>query len=62
VERWETLKPRQVRDELRRAHELIYQKPPKRTKAVLALPEKERAQVIRERKMLLASRPKAKQG
>ena len=32
VERWDTLRPRQVEDELRQAHQLIYEKLPKRTK------------------------------
>jgi hypothetical protein len=45
---------------LRRAHGLIYEKLPKRTKGVLALPEKERAKLIRDRKKLLAEREKAK--
>lgn len=60
MEHWDSLRPRQVEDELRRAHVLIYQKLPKRTKAVLALPAKEQAQVIRERKKRLAERAKAK--
>jgi predicted DNA-binding protein (MmcQ/YjbR family) len=60
IERWDTLKPRQVEDELRRARDLIYEKLPKRTKTVLAMPEKERAKLIRERKKLLAARTKAK--
>jgi hypothetical protein len=47
---------------LARAHALIYEKLPKRTKAVLALPEKERVKLIRERKKLLAAREKAKRG
>jgi hypothetical protein len=41
---------------LARAHALIYQKLSRRTKAALALPEKERAKLIRERKKLLAAR------
>ena len=57
VERWDVLRTREVEDELRRAHALIYEKLPKRTKAVLALPEKERAKVIRERKKALKRRP-----
>jgi predicted DNA-binding protein (MmcQ/YjbR family) len=60
VERWDTLPNRQIEEELRRAHSLIYEKLPKRTKAVLALPEKERAKIVRERKKLLAEREKAK--
>jgi predicted DNA-binding protein (MmcQ/YjbR family) len=54
LERWDALKPREIEEELARAHALIYNKLPKRTKAVLALPEKERVRLIRERKKLLA--------
>ncbi|MGA2168766.1 MAG: MmcQ/YjbR family DNA-binding protein [Terracidiphilus sp.] len=63
VERWDALRAREIEEELVRAHALIYAKLPKRTKAVLAMPEKERAKLIRERKKLLAARAKAeKQG
>jgi predicted DNA-binding protein (MmcQ/YjbR family) len=58
MERWDTLKPRQVEDELRRARDLIFEKLPKRVKAVLTLPEKERAKAIRERKRVVAARAK----
>src|SRR5580658_2667844 len=60
VERWDVLRPRQIEDELRRAHALIYDKLPPRTKAILAMPEKERAKAIRERKKAAAARAKAK--
>jgi predicted DNA-binding protein (MmcQ/YjbR family) len=60
VEGWDTLRPRQIEDELRRAHALIYEKLPKRTKTVLAMPDKERVRLIRERKKLLADRARAK--
>ena len=60
VERWDVMRPREFEDELRRAHELIYNKLPKRTKDLLALPEKERNKVIRERKKTLAARTAAK--
>ena len=56
LEHWNTLQSREIEEELRRAHKLIFEKLPKRTKAVLALPEKERAKLIRERKKLLAAR------
>ena len=56
MERWDALRPREIEEELARAHALIYAKLPKRTKAVLALPEKERAKLIRERKKQLAAR------
>jgi predicted DNA-binding protein (MmcQ/YjbR family) len=60
MERWDTLRPREVADELRLAHGLIYEKLPKRTKAVLAMPETERARVIRERKKVVAEEKKAR--
>src|SRR5258708_6138337 len=56
VERWDTLRPREIAEELRRAHALIFEKLPKRTKAVVAMAEKERAKVIRERKKVLKQR------
>ena len=58
LERWNALRPREIEEELRRAHDLIFQKLPKRTKAVLDMPEAERKKLIRERKKLLASREK----
>lgn len=60
LERWDVMRPREIESELRRAHALICEKLPKRTRAVLALPEKERAKVIRERKKTLAARAKTK--
>jgi len=60
VERWDTLRPREIEDELRRAHALIYERLPRRIKALLDQPAKERAKAIRERKKLLAARAKAK--
>lgn len=60
LERWNALRPREIEEELTRAHALIFERLPKRTKTVLAMPEKERLQVIRERKKLLADREKAK--
>jgi predicted DNA-binding protein (MmcQ/YjbR family) len=56
LERWNVLRRREIEEELARAHALIYEKLPKRTKTVLGLPEKERAKLIRERKKLLAAR------
>ena len=58
--RWDTLRPRQIEDELRRAHELIFAKLPPRTKKVLALPDKERAKAIKERKKALKTRHKGR--
>lgn len=55
LERWDALRPREIEEELRRAHALILEKLPKRTRAVLELPEAERKKIIRERKKLLAA-------
>jgi len=60
LERWDVLKAREIEEELRQAHALIYEKLPKRTKTILAMPEKERAKAIRERKKTLAEREEAR--
>lgn len=60
MERWDALRAREIEEELTRAHALIYEKLPRRAKAVLALPKKECAKLIRERKKLLAARAQAK--
>jgi len=61
LERWNALRPREIEEELRRAHALILEKLPKRTRDVLALPEKERAKLIRERKRPPATRGKTRE-
>jgi predicted DNA-binding protein (MmcQ/YjbR family) len=58
LERWNALRPREIEEELRRSHDLIFEKLPKRTKAVLTLPDKERKRAIGERKKLSKERPK----
>jgi hypothetical protein len=60
VERWDALRPREIEEELRRAHGLIFEKLPKRTRTILAMPEKERTKLIRERKKVMAERAKGK--
>jgi predicted DNA-binding protein (MmcQ/YjbR family) len=60
VERWDALRPREIEEELKQAHALIFEKLPKRTKAVLALPEKDRKKLIRDRRKLLKERAKKK--
>ena len=60
LERWDALRPREIEEELRRAYALIFEKLPRRTRAVLAMPEKERARVIRERRRLLAEKVRGK--
>ena len=58
LERWNALRPREIEEELRRAHALIYAGLPRRTVTFLALPEKERAKLLRERKALADKRAK----
>src|SRR6185437_11910718 len=60
VEHWDTLRPREVEDELCRAHSLISEKLPKQTRTMLAFPEKERSKLIREWKKEVAAKRKAK--
>jgi predicted DNA-binding protein (MmcQ/YjbR family) len=60
LERWDALRPREIEEELRQAHALIFEKLPKRTKAALALPEKERGKLIRERTKALAEKAKVR--
>jgi predicted DNA-binding protein (MmcQ/YjbR family) len=50
LERWDALRPREIEEELRRAHALIFEKLPKRVKTLLALPVKERKKAIGDRK------------
>ena len=56
MERWDALRVREIEDELRQAHALIFNKLPKRTQTLLALPKKERAALLRERKQRAAAR------
>ena len=60
MERWDALRAREIEDELRQAHALIFDKLPKRTQKLLALPEKERAALPRERKKRAAARTSKK--
>lgn len=51
LERWDVLRPREIEDELRRGHDLIFAKLPAGTRAILELPEKERVrELVRRRK------------
>jgi hypothetical protein len=60
--RWDVLSRHDLEEELRLAHALIYDKLAKRTKAVLAMPERERNAVVRQRKRILAEKAKAETG
>ena len=56
--RWNVMRPRQIEEELRNAHALIFEKLPKRVKALLELPVKQRKKVVGGRK----KEPKKKKG
>jgi predicted DNA-binding protein (MmcQ/YjbR family) len=58
LERWDVLRPTQIKEELTKAHALIYDKLPTRTKTILAMPEKDRVKLIRDRQKLLAAKAK----
>lgn len=60
VERWDVLRLREYEEELRNAYELIFAKLPKRTQALLAMPEKERAKRTSKRKPAAKKRSAAK--
>ena len=56
VDGWGVFRAAEWEQELMAAHEIIFDKLPPRTKAVLTMPVKERAKLIRERKALLAAK------
>ncbi|MGA8743584.1 MAG: MmcQ/YjbR family DNA-binding protein [Terracidiphilus sp.] len=56
LERWDALRPREIEEELRKAHALIFEKLPKRTKDLIGLPEEERKRLLSERKKRMAAR------
>ena len=61
VERWDVLRSRQIEEELKQARALIYEKLPRRTRDLLAMPENERAKVLREKKKVLrTSKPRGR--
>jgi predicted DNA-binding protein (MmcQ/YjbR family) len=59
IERWNVLRPRQWQEELEAAHARVFEKLPPKTKKLLALPEKERSALIRERRKTLAAKEKS---
>jgi predicted DNA-binding protein (MmcQ/YjbR family) len=56
AESWNVLRPAEWQAELRNAHAVIFAKLPKRTRDVLAMPDKQRKSVISARKKTVASR------
>jgi predicted DNA-binding protein (MmcQ/YjbR family) len=61
VERWDTLPAHELKELLTRAREIVYERLPKRTKDVLALPAGEKKKLIAARKKTLAARGKSRQ-
>ncbi|HEX5285150.1 MAG TPA: MmcQ/YjbR family DNA-binding protein [Bryocella sp.] len=53
---WNVLRPAEWEAELRNAHAVIFARLPKRTRDVLAMPDKQRKSVLSSRKKTLASR------
>lgn len=60
LERWDALRPREIEEELARAHALILAKLPKRTRSLLEMPHETRAKLIRAQKNAPAKRANAK--
>src|ERR1700751_595197 len=58
IERYDVFPSSELKEHLRDAHSVVYDKLPKRTKDVLAMPARERKKLIAARKKLLASREK----
>jgi predicted DNA-binding protein (MmcQ/YjbR family) len=56
IERYDVFSTNELKDHLRNAHSLTYNKLPKRTKDVLAMPAAERKKLISARRKLLASK------
>jgi predicted DNA-binding protein (MmcQ/YjbR family) len=59
AERWDVLRPRVWEEELRAAHAIVLTKLPKRTRELLALPERERGKVIAARRKVLEAQKAA---
>jgi predicted DNA-binding protein (MmcQ/YjbR family) len=58
IESYDVFASNELKDHLRNAHSIVYEKLPKRTKDVLALPAGELKKLIAARKKVLASREK----
>jgi predicted DNA-binding protein (MmcQ/YjbR family) len=58
IQRWHALPARELQELIRAARDLTYEKLPKRTKEVLALPPEELKQLLFDRKKLLVQRAK----
>ncbi len=58
--RWSALRDREWCELMRAAHEQVFAKLPKRTQEMLTLPAHQREQIVRARRVLLATRAAAK--
>ena len=58
IERYDVFSSNELKEHLRNAHSIVYNKLPRRTKDVLGMPAAERKKLIAARKKLLASREK----
>jgi predicted DNA-binding protein (MmcQ/YjbR family) len=59
LERWDALRPREIEEELRKAHALIFEKLPVLTKRLLAMPMKERKKALAVRAKAVGARKKS---
>jgi predicted DNA-binding protein (MmcQ/YjbR family) len=62
LEQFDVLRKPELEDLLRTAGTLVYDKLPKRTKDILALPATQRKRLISDRRRLLAAKPPKKKG
>jgi predicted DNA-binding protein (MmcQ/YjbR family) len=60
VERWNVFRTAEWENELRAAHEITFNKLPRKTRAVLAMPPARQRRLIADRKKLLAAKAAAK--
>jgi predicted DNA-binding protein (MmcQ/YjbR family) len=59
AERWSALRDAQWQQEWRAAHELTVAKLTKRTREVIAMPDRDRKKIVSERRKLLAAKAKS---
>lgn len=60
IERWDTFRPTEWKQELTAAHTMVAAKLPKKTRDVLAMPLREQKHIIAQRRAILAARKKNK--
>ena len=60
IRRWGVLRSSELEEHLKLAHSLIYNKLPKRTRDVLAMPAAAQRKLLKDRRKLLATRAQAR--